>query len=252
MSDLEEGIKYLEKYNNVRIDNELTGFQAFRALMNITMPIDLSTDFYRLQDKIIHDEYEKKKIVLLDTLIPFNKSLYLYKGDITILKVSAIVNACNSKLLGCFHPLHNCVDNAIHSYAGLQVRRDLMKIMEIQNYDEPTGECKVTYGYNLPSKYIFHTVGPIVNGVVTANAKNELSNCYKNALKMAIKMQLDSIAFPCISTGIYSFPNELAAEIAIKTVKDYLKENNSKLKVVFVVYKDIDYLLYERKIKYDN
>ncbi len=252
MSDLEEGIKYLEKYNNVRIDNKLNGFQAFRALMNITMPIDLSAYFYRLQDKIIQDEYKKKKIVMLDTLIPFNKSLYLYKGDITLLKVSAIVNACNSKLLGCFHPLHNCVDNAIHSYAGLQVRRDLMKIMEIQNHDETNGKCKVTNGYNLPSKYIFHTVGPIVNGVITANAKNDLSNCYKSSLQMALKMKLDSIAFPCISTGIYSFPNDIAAKIAIKSVKEYIKENNSKLKVVFVVYKDIDYLLYGSEIKYDN
>lgn len=247
MTLLEKGIQYLKEYNGIQ---NFFGddFNSFRALMNITMPIDLDESFYSIQDEIIQNEYKNKKIVSLDNFPSIKKNIYLYKGDITLLKVDAIVNACNSELLGCFQPLHNCIDNAIHSYAGLQVRRDLIKVMKEQGHNEPNGKVKVTKGYNLPSKYIFHTVGPIVYSRVTNQDRSDLANCYLSCLKKADELNLETLAFPCISTGIYSFPNNEACNIACQTVKDYLAATQSNLKIIFVTFKDLDYLLYKERI----
>lgn len=247
MDELKNGIEYLLKYNHIEGSNVGVTFDAFRSLMNITLPDRLEDSFYVLQDKIIQNEYKNKKIVCIEDMICISKGIYLYQGDITLLKVDAIVNACNNKLLGCFIPLHRCIDNAIHSYAGLQVRRDLMEIMKKQGHDEENGLVKVTMGYNLPSKFIFHTVGPIVYGNVTKSDVSDLKNCYLSCLDKAIEMELDSVAFPCISTGEYHFDNTLASKIAYKTVSEYLKKSKSNLKVVFVTFKDIDYRLYKDK-----
>lgn len=247
MTKLTDGIKYLEKYNNVKLPLDYQGFNAFRALMNITMPYNLSDDFYKLQDEIIKTEYQNRKLIALKNLKKLADNIYLYKGDITLLKADAIVNACNSKLLGCFKPLHSCIDNAIHSYAGLQVRRDLLKIMGYQGYSEPNGKVKVTKGYNLPAKYIFHTVGPIVYENVGQQKCQDLTSCYLSCFNKAIEYDLNSIAFPCISTGIFNFPNKEACAIAYATITEALKKTTKQINVIFVVFKEEDYLLYEEE-----
>lgn len=248
MTDIEKGIQILLDYNKIDGHVDDYSFDTFRALMNITMPYGLDESFYELQDKIIQDEYKDRKIIHVDELSKLGKNIYLYQGDITSLDVDAIVNACNNKLLGCFVPLHRCIDNAIHSYAGLQVRRDLVAVMEEQVYDEPNGKVKVTNGYNLPSRYVFHTVGPIVYGRITERNIEDLSNCYLSCLRKAMEMNIKIIAFPCISTGEYHFDNAVACDIAYKTVSSFLNEHpESDLKVIFVTFKDIDQMLYKKK-----
>lgn len=245
MDNIKWCIKYLKDVNNIKTIMDVDDESTFRALMNITMPFDLSNEFYQRQDNVLKDILSKKKII--DSSI-FNDGINLYKGDITLIKADAIVNACNSKLLGCFVPGHNCIDNAIHSFAGLQLRRDLIQVMEEQGYDEPNGKCKVTPAYNLPSKYIFHTVGPIYSG---SNQDDiDLENCYLSCLKKADEMKLESIVFCSLSTGIYGFPIERAAKIAVKTVRDYLKKENKNIKkVIFDVFSERDNEVYNRTIK---
>lgn len=247
MDLLKEGIEYLLKYNRIETEVNKYSFDLFRSLMNITMPNNLDDSFYSLQDRIIQSQ-RRGDIISTEKTQILAKNIYLYKGDITLLKVDAIVNACNNKMLGCFIPLHRCIDNAIHSYAGLQVRRDLIEVMNKQGHDEENGKVKVTSGYNLPSKYIFHTVGPMIFGSVSKRDITDLKNCYLSCLNKAVEMKLDSIAFPCISTGEYHFDNALASEIAYETVNEYLNTDSKlDIKVVFVVFKDIDYYLYKDK-----
>lgn len=248
MNALKESIEYLLRHNHIKTDIEEYSFDLFRSLMNITMPDHLDDSFYKLQDEIIKNEYSKKKIVGIDSASPLEENILLYRGDITLLKVDAIVNACNNKLLGCFVPLHHCIDNAIHSYAGLQVRRDLIEVMERQGHDEENGKVKVTKGYNLPSKYIFHTVGPIIYSKVTSQDIEDLKNCYISCLEKAVEMNLDSIAFPCISTGEYHFDNALACDIAFETVQNFLKSTaKPSLKVIFITFTEHDFNLYQAK-----
>jgi len=158
--------------------------------------------------------------------------------------VDAIVDADNSALLGCFCPCHGCIDNAIHSAAGLQLRDECSQIMQAQGHPEPNGRAKLTKGYNLPARYVLHTVGPIVQGRVTARDREELASCYRSCLELAAEHGLESIAFCCISTGEFHFPNDRAAEIAVRTVREYRIENNSVIKVIFNVFKDVDYEIY--------
>lgn len=240
-------IDYLKKYNHI---NQILEYNwpTLRALLNVTMPYNLSEEFYDKQDEVIKEIISKKEIFDVATL---NNGISLYKGDITLIKADAIVNACNNKLLGCFVPGHHCIDNAIHSFAGLEVRRDLMIIMEEQGHDEENGKCKVTKAYNLPSKYIFHTVGPIYSGLKQDIL--DLESCYLCCLKVADKMKLDSIVFCSLSTGIFGFPIEKASEIAIRTVKKYLEEENKNIKkVIFNLFSDGDYDVYSRRIKEIN
>lgn len=248
MNDIKWCIDYLKKYNHIDEKIVLPDDKALRALMNITMPIDLSDEFYERQDKAIQEIIKKKQIVDVDELDEIEDRIVLYKGDITSLKADAIVNACNEKLLGCFVPLHNCIDNAIHSFAGLQVRRDLLKVMTEQGHDEINGQVKVTKGYNLPSSYIFHTVGPKVYGKVTQENEDDLKSCYVNCLKKSDELELKTLVFCSISTGIYGFPIEKACRIAINCTKEYLRNSNIK-RVVFDVFSEDDYEIYYRTIK---
>lgn len=248
MNDIKWCIDYLKKYNHIEKEIILPNNEALRALMNITMPIDLSSEFYERQDKAIQEIIRKKQIVDVDKLSRIEEKLVLYRGDITSLKADAIVNACNEKLLGCFVPLHNCIDNAIHSYAGLEMRRDLFKVMVQQGHDESNGQVKVTKGYNLPSDYVFHTVGPKVHGNVTKENEEDLKNSYLSCLKKADELNLSSLVFCCISTGIYGFPIEKACKIAVSCVKDYLRNSQIK-KVIFDVFSEDDYEIYYRTIK---
>ena len=220
--------------------------QLLRALMNVRPPIPLDEDFLKLQDELLQEELIEKTIIDFEKIPEIEKNIKIWQGDITRLKVDAIVNAANSALLGCFVPLHKCIDNAIHSSAGLQLRDACYKIMQNQGHDEPTGKAKITPAFNLPSKFVIHTVGPIIPANRKPNAKEEnlLASCYKSCLEVAVENNLKSIAFCCISTGEFHFPNQRAAEIAVNTVKNFIDEKNYNLTVVFNTFKEIDTKIY--------
>lgn len=247
-------IKYLIKENDelesLDIPAEDTARKyLLRSLMNVRPPKSAAKDFLNIQDKYLQEEKAKKGVVSLAD-IPFMKSgIYLWKGDITRLSADAIVNAANSAMLGCFVPCHGCIDNAIHSAAGIELRLECSRIMEKQKIKEPTGKAKITKAYNLPCRYVLHTVGPIVYGEVTKRDCDLLSDCYRSCLELAAEYQLKSIAFCCISTGEFHFPNKTAAEIAVQTVKDYQKKTSSDMEVIFNVFKDCDYEIYKQLLE---
>ena len=249
MSRLDYLIDYLLKedpqYSEMQIPSDLQGKRdLFRALRNVRWPKPVSKEFLRLQDEELQAQLKEKGIVELPDV-----PMQIWQGDITRLKVDAIVNAANSQMLGCFHPLHKCIDNAIHSAAGVQLREECHQLMLQQGHEEPTGQAKITKAYNLPCKYVIHTVGPIIpNGIPTEFQREQLASCYRSIMACADENGLESVAFCCISTGEFRFPNELAAEIAVKTVSDYLSTHpNTSLKhVVFNVFKDIDKDIYQR------
>lgn len=249
-------ISYLQKYEtydyfrNYEISTNYENNQILlRSLMNIRDVYEASEDFLKIQDEYLQIELNKKGIVDINDLKPIQDNLYLWQGDITTLKCDAIVNAANNKLLGCFIPNHKCIDNCIHTYAGIQLRNECYKIITLQGHDEITGQAKITKAYNLPSKYILHTVGPIINHEVSKEDEELLSSCYRSCLKLAIENNINSIAFCCISTGEFHFPNELAANIAIKTVKEFIKIYNINIKVIFNVFKKEDYDIYYKLLK---
>ena len=219
-----------------------------RGLMNIWMPKNLSDDFIKIQDEYLSEENRRAGIVDIADLNPLDNDerLYLWQGDITTLKVDAIVNPANSALLGCFRILHSCADNLIHSKSGLMLRKTCNCIMEAQGHDEPAGQAKITPAYNLPCDYVIHTVGPIVQGRLTKQHEDLLASCYRSCLNIAEENEVKSIAFCCISTGVFMFPNQRAAEIAASTVKEWLDETGSDMKVVFNVYKDLDLEIYNK------
>lgn len=220
-----------------------------RGLMNVRMPADIDEEFLRIQDAYLQEATAEKQITRLSDLKPIDEGLYLWQGDITALECDAIVNAANSGMTGCYVPNHKCIDNCIHTFAGVQLRMECAKIMEKQGYEEPTGKAKITKAYNLPCKYILHTVGPIVSGRLTKRDEELLSSCYQSCLKLAEENGVKSIAFCCISTGVFHFPNDRAAEIAVETVKNYRKETGSKIEVIFNVFKDLDKEIYENLLK---
>ena len=218
--------------------------KLLRALFNVRLPLPIGDDFLRVQDEYLQEEIAQKGITNIDDLEPIKPDIYLWQGDITTLKCDAIVNAANSQMLGCFCPNHGCIDNAIHTFSGLQLRLKCAEIMQEQGIDEETGKAKITPAYNLPCKYILHTVGPIVTGRLTEKDCELLRSCYRSCLTLADEYKLNSVAFCCISTGEFHFPNDKAAKIAIKTVSEYKKLTNSKIKVIFNVFKHSDYKIY--------
>ena len=222
--------------------------ELLRALMNVRPPRPLSAEFLRMQDALLSAEREAHGVVDVMTLpaVPSDAHIVLWQGDITRLNADAIVNAANSALLGCFIPCHRCIDNAIHSAAGLQLRAACEELMERQGHPEPTGTAKLTAGYNLPARHVLHTVGPIVHGALTEEHRQLLASCYRSCLALAAKNGLKSVAFCCISTGEFHFPNAAAAEIAVREVRAFLAENTSVERVVFNVFKDADLHIYER------
>ena len=236
------------QYAEMRIPEDLQGKRdLFRALRNVREPKPVSEEFLRLQDEELQAQLQEKGVVELDAVQQL--SILLWQGDITRLRVDAIVNAANAQMLGCFHPLHRCIDNAIHSAAGVQLREECHRLMLQQGHLEPTGQAKITKAYNLPCKYVIHTVGPIIpDGIPTAFQKEQLASCYRNIMVCADENGLGSVAFCCISTGEFRFPNRLAAEIAVQTVKDYLNSHPdcSVRQVVFNVFKDMDRDIYQR------
>ena len=220
--------------------------QLLRGLMNIRAPQRIGTDFLQTQDAYLQDETAAKGITDVNDLMPIQPGLYLWQGDITTLKCDAIVNAANSGMTGCYIPNHRCIDNAIHTFAGVELRLACEELMEQQGYPEPTGQAKITPAFNLPCRYVLHTVGPIISGRVTVEDKELLASCYRSCLELAAENNLESVAFCCISTGEFHFPNEQAAEIAVATVKEFLKKQTSVRKVIFNVFKDLDKAIYEK------
>ena len=220
-----------------------------RALLNVREPQSIREEFLRVQDAYLQAETAEKGITNAADLLPIQSGIALWQGDITTLKCDAIVNAANSGMTGCYCPNHGCIDNAIHTYAGVQLRLACAEIMDKQGYPEPAGQAKITPAFNLPCRYVLHTVGPIVSGQVTAQDKELLVSCYRSCLELAAQNQLESVAFCCISTGEFHFPNELAAQIAVQTVKQFLVQNTRVKKVILNVFKDMDRKIYERLLQ---
>lgn len=240
----------MEEYRSPTKDfgrDQVSQRNLLRSLMNIRSPALLGAEYIKLQDELLSQECTEKGSVdpfALPT-IPDERIIF-WQGDITRLAADAIVNAANSALLGCFYPCHGCIDNAIHSAAGLQLREECAAIMAKQGYPEAAGTVKATSAYNLPSRFVFHTVGPIVSGSLTRHDRDTLRSCYSACLNLAEEMSLSSIAFCCISTGEFRFPPEEAARIAIGTVRDFLLRTSAVERIVFNVFKDSDREIYKR------
>ena len=247
---IQELIKENTQYNNLEIpQNKEEQKQLLRSLMNIRFACPISDEFKQIQDEYLTEENKNRGIIQLKDLSEIKKDIYLWQGDITRLKVSAIVNAANSGMTGCYQPCHNCIDNCIHTYAGIQLRNYCNNMMIEQGQEEPTGQAKITPAFNLPCDHVIHTVGPIVQGKLTKEHERLLISCYESCLRIADENEVKSIAFCCISTGEFHFPKELATKIAIKTVKEYLKNETSIKKVIFNVFKDEDRDIYERYLR---
>ena len=233
------------EYKNAAVpESEGERFRLFRGLVNVRLPKPVSTGFVDVQDEYLREAIAEKGVVDYTTLTPIEPRIYLWQGDITTLKCGAIVNAANSAMLGCFCPCHGCIDNAIHTFAGVQLRRECAELMDRQGFEEPVGCAKITGAYNLPCEKIIHTVGPFVGGALTEEHCEQLRSCYRECLKTAAQNGISSVAFCCISTGEFHFPNEIAAKIAVETVREFLKTNNS-IEVIFNVFKDEDYRIYK-------
>ncbi|MDE6020522.1 MAG: protein-ADP-ribose hydrolase [Ruminococcus sp.] len=233
------------RYSGINIpESEREQFQLYRSLVNIrpTSPID--QEYLDMENQFLQDITNQKGITDIADLQPIENNIYLWQGDITTLKCGAIVNAANSGMTGCYQPCHNCIDNCIHTFAGVKLRLECAEIMQKQGYAEPTAQAKITSAYNLPCDYVIHTVGPIVQENLTEKHCELLEKCYQRCLELAMHNHIDSIAFCCISTGVFGFPKQEASEIAVKTVREFLK--NHSIKVIFNVFGDDDYEIYKK------
>ena len=227
--------------------------QVLRSLMNIRMPKELPEEVLRVQDEYLTERAEEKGIVTLSDIPVIGEHISIWQGDITRLACDAIVNAANSQMLGCFVPMHTCIDNCIHTFAGVQLREACsrqmhkLRIQYGRDYEQPTAIPMLTDAYNLPARKVVHIVGPIVQGRLTPELEQELADCYQNTLDLCVENGLKSVAFCCISTGVFHFPNDRAAEIAVDTVLAWLKAHEGQMdRVIFNVFKDGDLDLYER------
>jgi O-acetyl-ADP-ribose deacetylase (regulator of RNase III) len=262
LDDLDIILKFLvdeqPEFRRLDVPPDLSGKRRLmRSLMNSRPPFPVSEKLLKAQDEELQKQLHEKGVVVLNQakVSPIDNRLKLWQGDITRFKVDAIVNAANSRMLGCYVPLHGCIDNAIHSAAGIQLRLECNEMMERLGHPEPTGSAKITKGYNLPAKYVIHTVGPIINDLkITQKEENLLASCYQSCLQLAEENNLRSIAFCCISTGEYRFPNQRAAEIAVRVVREYfnLRPVKGIETVVFNVFKDIDYSIYFKLLQCDQ
>ena len=238
------------KYKDTEMPDDIHAQKRLlRSLMNVRSPKSISEEFLRVQDDYLQEELSQKHITSVSDLLPLEPGIYVWQGDITTLACDAIVNAANSGMTGCYYPCHGCIDNAIHSYAGVQLRLDCDAIIKAQGHEEPTGTAKITEAYNLPCRYVLHTVGPIITGPLKKQDEDLLASCYHSCLALAEEYGLKSIAFCCISTGEFRFPNQRAAEIAVKTVREYRKQTGSEIEVIFNVFKDIDDEIYRELLE---
>ena len=236
-------------YKHISIPAEEKGQNdLLRSLMNVHMPRPVSQEFLRIQDEYLQAERDARGVVDSASLpsVPGDPRLILWQGDITTLKADAIVNAANSALLGCWQPCHSCIDNIVHSLSGVELRIKCNEIMQAQGHEEETGTAKITPAYNLPCKYVLHTVGPIISGSLRKSDCDLLASCYQSCLELAAENEVQSIAFCCISTGVFHFPQERAAEIAVKTVRSFLEADSSIQQVIFNVFTDKDLEIYQK------
>lgn len=256
----EESLEYKDLQMPTTIEDKKV---LLRSLMNIRPPKETSAEILKIQDEYLTERNKEKGIVYLKDIKtiketinskhPYSDKISVWQGDITNISCDAIVNAANSQMLGCFVPMHTCIDNCIHTFAGVQLRYECNKIMNEfrkkygKDYEQPTAVPIITDGYNLPAKKVIHIAGPIVIGKLTQSLENDLANCYKNILDMCLENNLKSVAFCCISTGVFRFPNKRAAEIAVETVTNWLKQNENKIdRIIFNVFKSEDKLFYEQ------
>ena len=238
------------QYKDLQTPKDTEGKRRIlRSLMNVRMPRKMDEAVLAVQDEYLQERIRENGIVEPAAIHIIRDRMSIWQGDITRLAVDAIVNAANSQMLGCFVPMHTCIDNIIHSKAGLSLRFKCNCIMRAQGHEEPTGKAKITPAYNLPCKYVIHTVGPIVQGSLTKRHEELLASCYRSCLDIAEENNVESIALCCISTGVFMFPNQRAAEIAVDTVKAWLAETGSQMKVVFNVYKDLDLEIYSELLQ---
>lgn len=246
---IQELLKEHKEYRQYTIPEDTQGQKILlRGLLNVRAPRMLSREFLKIQDEYLKEETERKGITELDSLSPVEPGIYLWQGDITTLRCDAIVNAANSGMTGCYASNHKCIDNCIHTFAGAQLRLACAEMMKKQGHEEPTGQAKITPAYNLPCKYVLHTVGPIIYGRVTQKDCDLLAGSYRSCLELAAQNNLESVAFCCISTGEFHFPKERAAQIAVQTVREFLKKETSVKKVLFNVFKDQDREIYEKEL----
>ena len=254
------------QYRNLETPRDTEGKKRIlRSLMNIRMPKMMPPSVLQMQDEYLQGRIRENGIVTLNEIPTiadqgsrhdFAERLSIWQGDITRLAVDAIVNAANSQMLGCFIPMHTCIDNCIHTFAGIQLRAECDRQMRKlraeygPDYEQPTAVPMLTDGYNLPAKKVVHIVGPIVQGRLTKDLEQDLADCYKNTLDLCLENELKSVAFCCISTGVFHFPNKRAAEIAVKTVTDWMEQPPKALeRVVFNVFKDEDKAYYEAELQ---
>lgn len=232
-------------YRNIDIpvDNK-ERFNLYRSLINVRIPHSISEEYLEIEDEYLTQLNRERGTVNISDLSEIEKDIYLWQGDITTLSCDAIVNAANNGMTGCYHPLHACIDNCIHTFAGVRLRLECADIMKKQGHEEATGQAKITSAYNLPCKSVIHTVGPIVQGLLTSTHEKQLESSYRSCIEFAEKNEIKSIAFCCISTGVFGFPQQRAAEIAVRTVKNFKEKTKSEMKVIFNVFKDEDYELY--------
>lgn len=233
------------EYRKIRIpSSENEQFRLYRSLVNIRPAVEISAEYLAAEDEYLRQKTAEKGITDIADLSPVEDDIYLWRGDITTLKCGAIVNAANSGMTGCYQPCHNCIDNCIHTFAGTRLRLECAGIMKKQGYPEPTGQAKITLAYNLPCDYVIHTVGPIVQGKLTAEHCRLLKSCYQSCLELAVQNGIDSIAFCCISAGVFGFPKQEAAEIAVRTVRNFMKSH--RIKVIINVFGNEDYGIYRK------
>ena len=236
-----------KEYAGIRMPDSVSEKRhLLRSLMNVRPPIPASAEFLAVQDAYLQARLSERGVTRLGELKPAQPGIYLWQGDITTLAADAIVNAANSQMLGCFVPCHGCIDNAIHTYAGVQLRLACAAAMRQQGQEEATGHAKITKAYNLPCRFVLHTVGPIICGSVTKADRELLASCYRSCLDLAAETGLHSVAFCCISTGEFHFPGELAAEIAVHIVQAWRQQHPNQIEVIFNVFKDSDYEIYQR------
>lgn len=230
--------------------SESEQFRLYRSLVNIRPAAAASAEYLAEEDEFLRRMTAEKGVTHIADLTPVEGGIYLWQGDITTLDCGAIVNAANSAMTGCYRPCHSCIDNCIHTFAGVRLRLECAEIMEKQGFSEPTGRAKLTAAYNLPCGCVIHTVGPIVQGKLTAEHCRQLQSCYSSCLELAAKSGIDSIAFCCISTGVFGFPKREAAEIAVAAVREFLKTHS--IKVIFNVFGDDDREIYEKLLGKDR
>ena len=245
------------QYKDLKMPKDTEGKRRIlRSLMNIRMPRKMDEAVLSVQDEYLQERIRENGIVEPADIPIIRDRMSIWQGDITRLAVDAIVNAANSQMLGCFVPMHTCIDNCIHTFAGVQLRAECARQMEQlksrygRDYEQPTALPMLTDAYNLPARKVIHIVGPIVQGRLTTSLENDLAACYRNTLDMCLENGLKSVAFCCISTGVFHFPNKRAAEIAVQTVTGWLSEHPGGMeRVIFNVFKDEDKAYYEQLLQ---